>query len=145
MLEVQQYDRNPSLFRRQEEFTWRVTRGKLKLDHRYLPSKKDMRALWVTFHVNEPVPERQRLKVLYVCGCCFTSECFENEGVFNAGFASKLRLKKINNSNSLWSTHYFSNSKYILIYCFVVTVVNYDMDLIKMLLFNRQLPIGCVT
>ncbi|XP_026161577.1 uncharacterized protein LOC113129729 isoform X2 [Mastacembelus armatus] len=63
-------------------------------EHRSLfsvPSSQDTKAQWITFIYSGQVPAKLP-KVLYVCGNHFTSNCFENEGVFNAGFASQLRL-----------------------------------------------------
>ncbi|XP_028256552.1 zinc finger MYM-type protein 4-like isoform X2 [Parambassis ranga] len=56
-----------------------------------LPSE-EVKAQWIHFIFDGRVPSVMG-KNLYVCANHFTSECFINKGQYQAGFASKLKLK----------------------------------------------------
>ncbi|XP_008299624.1 uncharacterized protein LOC103371915 isoform X4 [Stegastes partitus] len=57
-----------------------------------LPASEDLKSRWITFIFDGNVPSTVG-KFLYVCANHFTSDCFLNKGQYQAGFASKLKLK----------------------------------------------------
>lgn len=58
-----------------------------------LPASEDVKQQWLAFIFDNNVPTTTS-STLLVCATHFTPDCFDNEGQFKAGLASKLTLNK---------------------------------------------------
>ncbi|XP_065114778.1 uncharacterized protein [Paramisgurnus dabryanus] len=66
-----------------------------KNEHRsihLLPTSEELRTQWITFIFKGNVPQIIP-RFVFVCANHFTSDCFVNEGQYNAGFAKKLLIR----------------------------------------------------
>ncbi|XP_073720263.1 uncharacterized protein [Misgurnus anguillicaudatus] len=66
-----------------------------KNEHRsihLLPTSEELRTQWISFIFKGNVPQIIP-RFVFVCANHFTSECFVNEGQYNAGFAKKLLIR----------------------------------------------------